>query len=75
MKEAMRDAHREQTFIEVDKAFDVPSGERRDERENTARGSKDEPNRRDETLAKASDEEDWQGMVTLDPAFYLKDYA
>jgi hypothetical protein len=32
-------------------------------------------NRRDETLAKASDEEDWQGMVTPDPAFYLKDYA
>jgi hypothetical protein len=46
---------------------------RRDERENTARGSKDEPNRREETLAKASVKEDWQGMVALDPAFYLKD--
>jgi hypothetical protein len=46
---------------------------RRDERENTARGSTDERKRRDETLAKASVEEDQQGMVTPDPAFYLKD--
>ncbi len=48
---------------------------RRDERENTARrGPKDEPNRREETLAKARvEEEDWQGMVGPDPAFYRKD--
>jgi hypothetical protein len=46
---------------------------RRDERENTARGSKGERKRREETLAKASAKEDWQGMVAPDPAFYLKD--
>jgi len=46
---------------------------RRDERENTARGSKGERKRREETLAKASVEEDWQGMVAPDPDFYLKD--
>ena len=46
---------------------------RRDERENTARGSKDERTRREETLAKPSVEEDWQGMVAINPAFYLKD--
>ena len=50
----------------------APSDGRRNERENTARG-KDEPNRRDETLAKPSAKEDWQGMVGPDPAFYLKD--
>jgi hypothetical protein len=36
------------------------------------RGSKDERKRRYETLAKASAEENWQGMVAPDPAFYLK---
>jgi hypothetical protein len=46
---------------------------RRDECEYTAWGSKDERQRRNETLAKASAEEDWQGMVAPDPAFYLKD--
>ena len=47
---------------------------RRDERENTARGSKDERKKSEETLAKPSVEEDyWQGMVAPDPAFYLKD--
>ncbi len=46
---------------------------RRDERENTARGSKGERKRKEETLAKASAKEDWQGMVAPDPAFYLKD--
>ena len=46
---------------------------RRDERENTARASKGERKRREETLAKASAKEDWQGMVAPDPAFYLKD--
>ena len=46
---------------------------RRDERENTARGSKDERKRREETLAKPSVEEDRQGMLAPDPAFYLKD--
>ena len=51
----------------------APSGGWRDERENTARGSKDEPNRSDETLSKPSAEKDWQGMVGPDPAFYLKD--
>jgi hypothetical protein len=45
----------------------------RDERENTARGSKDEPNRREDTLAKPRVEEDWQGVVAPDPAFYLKE--
>jgi hypothetical protein len=49
-------------------------GAGRDERNHAARGSKDKRNRRDETLAKASVEEDyWQGMVAPDPAFYLKD--
>jgi hypothetical protein len=43
------------------------------ERENTARGSKGERKRREETLAKASAKEDWQGIVAPDPAFYLKD--
>ena len=42
----------------------TPAGERRDERENTARGSTSEPNRRDETLAKPNAEEDWQGMIS-----------
>ena len=51
----------------------APAGERRDERENTARGSTSELHRRDETLAKPSAEKDWQGMVGPDPAFYLKD--
>jgi hypothetical protein len=46
---------------------------RRDERENTARGLKGDHKRREETRAKASVEEDWQGMVAPDPAFYLKD--
>jgi hypothetical protein len=46
---------------------------RRDERENTARGSKGERKEREETLAKPSVEEDWQGMVVPDPAFYHKD--
>ena len=47
---------------------------RRDERENTASGSKDERKKSEETLAKPSVEEDyWQGMVAPDPAFYLKD--
>jgi hypothetical protein len=70
------------SFIEVDK--DVERGalgdkdfgracKRRDERENTARGSTSKPSRRDETLAKPSAEEDWQGVVAPDPAFYLKD--
>ena len=36
---------------------------RRDERENTARGSKGERKRREEALAKASVKEDWQGML------------
>jgi hypothetical protein len=45
----------------------------RDERNHAARGSKDERKRRDETLAIASVEEDWQGMVAPDPASYLKD--
>jgi hypothetical protein len=50
-------------------------GAGRDERENTAahRGSKDKRNRREERLAKASVEENRQGMVARDPAFYLKD--
>ena len=71
------------SFIEVEKmtrdvrrwirTSTAPSGGWRDERENTARGSKDEPNRSDETLAKPSAEKDWQGMVGPDPAFYLKD--
>jgi hypothetical protein len=72
------------SFIEVEKmtrdvrrwirTSTAPSGGRRNERENTARrGSKDEPNRSDETLAKPSAEKDWQGMVGPDPAFYLKD--
>ena len=51
----------------------APSGGWRDERENTARGSNDERNRRDETLAKPSAKEDWQGRVGADPVFYLKD--
>jgi hypothetical protein len=46
---------------------------RRDERENTARGSKGERKRSEETLTKASAKEDWQAMVVPDPAFYLKD--
>jgi hypothetical protein len=46
---------------------------RRDERENTARGSKGERRRSEETLTKASAKEDWQAMVVPDPAFYLKD--
>jgi len=50
----------------------APAGERRDERENTARGSTSELHRRDETLAKSTAEEDWQGMVAPGPAFYLK---
>ena len=50
----------------------APAGERRDERENTARGSASEPNRRDETLAKPSAEKDWRGMDAPDPAFYLR---
>jgi hypothetical protein len=45
----------------------------RDERENTARGSKGERKRKVKTLAKASAKEDWQGMVAPDPAFYLID--
>jgi hypothetical protein len=71
------------SFIEVEKmtrevrwwirTSATPAGGRRDERENTARGSNDERNRRDETLAKPSAKEDWQGMVGPDPAFYLKD--
>ena len=71
------------SFIEVEKmtrdvrrwirTSTAPSGGWRDERENTARGSKDEPNRSDETLAKPSAEKDWQGMVGTDPAFYRKD--
>ncbi len=71
------------SFIEVEKmtrevrwwirTSTAPSGGRRDERENTARGSNDEPNRRDETLAKPSAEKDWQGMVSPEPTFYLKD--
>jgi hypothetical protein len=71
-------------FIEVEKmtrelrwwirTSTAPSGGRRNERENTARrGSKDEPNRRDETLAKPSAEKDWQGMVGPEPTSYLKD--
>jgi hypothetical protein len=51
----------------------APADERRDERDNTARGSTSEPNRRDETLAKQSAEEDWQGIVVPAPAFYIKD--
>jgi hypothetical protein len=43
----------------------APAGERRDERLNTARGSMSEPNRRAETLANPSAEEDWQEMSTL----------
>jgi hypothetical protein len=46
---------------------------RRDKRENTARGSKGERKRSEETLTKASAKEDWQAMVVPDPAFYLKD--
>jgi hypothetical protein len=46
---------------------------RRDERENSARGSKGERKRSEETLTKASAKEDWQGMVAPDPVFYLKD--
>ena len=34
---------------------------------------KDEHKRRDVTLAKLSAEEDWQGIVAPDPAFYFKD--
>jgi hypothetical protein len=48
-------------------------GMRSDEREKTAHRSKDECKRREETLAKPSVAEDWQGMVGSDPAFYLKD--
>jgi hypothetical protein len=71
------------SFIEVEKMTrevrwwirisTAPSGGWRDERENTVRGSKDEPNRRDETLAKPSAEKDWPRMVGPEPAFYLKD--
>jgi hypothetical protein len=50
----------------------APAGERRDERENTARESTSETNKRDETLAKPGTEEDCQGMVAPNPAFYLK---
>ena len=47
---------------------------RRDERENTARRSKDERKRRDETPLKASTEEDyWQGIVAPTAAFYFID--
>jgi hypothetical protein len=46
---------------------------RRDERENTARGSKGDRKSSEETLTKASAKEDWQAMVVPDPAFYLKD--
>ena len=43
---------------------------RRDERENTASGSKDERKKSEETLAKPSVEEDyWQGVIAPDPAF------
>ena len=41
---------------------------RRDEREDTARGSKGERKRSEETLTKASAKEDWQAMVVPDPA-------
>jgi hypothetical protein len=58
----------------VDRRFGrPPADERRNERENTARGSTSEPNRRAETLAKPSAGEDRQETVALDPAFYPKD--
>ena len=51
----------------------APAGERRDERENTARESTNETNKRDETLTKPGTEEGWQGMVAPNPNIYLKD--
>ena len=35
---------------------------------------KDQHKRRDETLAKPSAKEAWQGMLATDPASYLKDH-
>jgi hypothetical protein len=57
----------------VDKDFGAFTSERRNGRENTARGSTSESSRRGATLAKQSAEEYWQGMIAPDPAFYLKD--
>jgi len=51
----------------------APAGERRDERENTARESTSETNKREENLAKPGTEEAGKGWSAPNPAFYLKD--